>query len=226
MTSRPDSLRETRRGPANLSRRPANHKLGRVVPPALNRGPLFHRIVRRYRIRAPGILGDNLDRIILNRANHRGSIKTTLAEIPALVIAGLLSTCSSQSSLHEGVLTPIRAALQAAVAITMRLPEEDIGVRRRAAATTEEVLAALPREEATMAATPGGVPEADRPADAVHLRQAAGILHRDATLTDLLAPVCNRHSLTVHRQEAPRGASCSPKNRENRREQAFLDTTP
>ncbi len=65
-----------------------------------------------------------------------------------------------------------------------------------------------------MAVTPEVVQAVDRPADEVRPLQPAGILHPDVTLTDLLAPVCSRHSLSVHRQEALQGASCSPKNRE------------
>ena len=69
-----------------------------IAPLGLSRGPSLHQAARSNRIRAAGILEDSLDRIILSRANHRGSIKTTLAGIPAdLAIAGRLSTCSSRS---------------------------------------------------------------------------------------------------------------------------------
>ena len=98
----------------------------------------------------------------------------------------------------------------------MGLPEADLAVRRRAVAIAEEVLTALHREEAIVAVPPEVVRAVDRPADEVRPLQPAGILHTDVMLTDLLAPVCSRHSLTVHRQEAPQGASCSPKNRERK----------
>jgi hypothetical protein len=90
--------RQTHRARADLFRRQLSHKLRQVVPPLLSRGHSLRRVAPLRRIRAPEILGDNLDRTILNRVNHHGSIKTILAGTPAdMVTAGRLSICSSRS---------------------------------------------------------------------------------------------------------------------------------
>jgi hypothetical protein len=97
--NRPDNLLETHRDPVDLLLRRLNNKLR---PIALTRDRSLRRTARLSQIRAAEILdgqaADNPDRIIPNRVNHRGSIKTILAGTPAdLVTAGHLSICSSLS---------------------------------------------------------------------------------------------------------------------------------